>query len=105
MNEIAAASAEQTTGIEQVNVAVTRMDDVTQQNAALVEQASAATSAMADQARRLREGVSVFRVGHGDARDAGESSDAQADDSDGDDTRASGRLGVTGFRHTPALAG
>ncbi|HTJ95187.1 MAG TPA: methyl-accepting chemotaxis protein [Pararobbsia sp.] len=62
MNEIAAASAEQTTGIEQVNVAVTRMDDVTQQNAALVEQASAATTSMADQARRLREGVSVFRV-------------------------------------------
>lgn len=68
MNEIAAASAEQTMGIEQVNVAVTRMDDVTQQNAALVEQASAATAAMADQAHSLREGVAVFRVdAHDDA--------------------------------------
>ncbi|CAM2151938.1 methyl-accepting chemotaxis protein [Pararobbsia alpina] len=71
MNEIAAASAEQTTGIEQVNVAVTRMDDVTQQNAALVEQASAATTSMADQARKLREGVSVFRVEADDQAQAG----------------------------------
>jgi methyl-accepting chemotaxis protein len=39
MGEIASASSEQSTGIEQVNVAVTQMDEVTQQNAALVEQA------------------------------------------------------------------
>jgi methyl-accepting chemotaxis protein len=62
INEIAAASAEQSTGIEQVNVAVNQMDSVTQQNAALVEQASAAAVSMADQARTLREGVAVFRV-------------------------------------------
>ena len=73
MNEIAAASAEQTTGIEQVNTAVSRMDDVTQQNAALVEEASAATTSMADQARQLRDGVSVFRV---DAREGSESGPA-----------------------------
>ncbi len=63
MGEIASASVEQNTGIEQVNVAVTQMDEVTQQNAALVEQASAAAQAMADQAETLRAAVSVFKVG------------------------------------------
>jgi len=63
MNEIASASDEQGTGIEQVNVAVGQMDSVTQQNAALVEQASAAAQAMAQQATTLREVVGVFRVG------------------------------------------
>ncbi|NIE62609.1 methyl-accepting chemotaxis protein [Burkholderia sp. Ax-1719] len=62
MGEIASASVEQTTGIEQVNVAVTQMDEVTQQNAALVEQASAAAQAMADQAQTLRAAVSIFRT-------------------------------------------
>ncbi|WP_322044261.1 methyl-accepting chemotaxis protein [Paraburkholderia sp. J67] len=63
MGEIASASVEQTTGIEQVNVAVTQMDEVTQQNAALVEQASAAAQAMADQAQTLRASVSIFKTG------------------------------------------
>ncbi|CAM2158647.1 methyl-accepting chemotaxis protein (plasmid) [Pararobbsia alpina] len=63
MGEIAAASAEQGKGIEQVNVAVTQMDEVTQQNAALVEQASAAAQAMAEQANTLRDAVAVFKVG------------------------------------------
>ncbi|MFX1721902.1 methyl-accepting chemotaxis protein [Paraburkholderia sp. A1RO-5L] len=62
MGEIAAASAEQSNGIEQVNVAVTQMDEVTQQNAALVEQATAAAQSMADQAASLRAAVSIFRV-------------------------------------------
>ena len=62
MAEILAASSEQSTGIEQVNVAVSQMDEVTQQNAALVEQATAAAQAMADQANSLREAVGVFRV-------------------------------------------
>ncbi|CAB3652764.1 methyl-accepting chemotaxis protein [Paraburkholderia sp. SIMBA_055] len=62
MGEIASASSEQTKGIEQVNVAVTQMDEVTQQNAALVEQATAAAQAMADQAESLRSAVSVFQV-------------------------------------------
>jgi len=62
MGEIASASAEQSTGIEQVNVAVTQMDEVTQQNAALVEQATAAAQSMADQAESLRAAVSIFRV-------------------------------------------
>jgi methyl-accepting chemotaxis protein-1 (serine sensor receptor) len=62
MNEIAAASAEQSVGIDQVNVAVTQMDEVTQQNAALVEEASAAAQSMAQQAQVLRDAVAVFKV-------------------------------------------
>ncbi len=62
MGEIASASAEQSTGIEQVNVAVAQMDEVTQHNAALVEQATAAAQSMADQAESLRATVSIFRV-------------------------------------------
>jgi methyl-accepting chemotaxis protein len=63
MGEISAASSEQHTGIEQVNVAVSQMDEVTQQNAALVEQASAAAQSMALQSGALREVVSVFQLG------------------------------------------
>jgi methyl-accepting chemotaxis protein len=62
MSEIAAASIEQSTGIEQVNRAVTEMDDVTQQNAALVEEAAAAAASLDEQAERLRDTVKVFRV-------------------------------------------
>jgi methyl-accepting chemotaxis protein len=62
MGEIAAASDEQSKGIEQVNVAVTQMDQVTQQNAALVEQASAAALSLKEQAGQLETTVSVFRV-------------------------------------------
>ena len=62
MSEIAAASQEQSSGIEQVNQAITQVDDVTQQNAALVEQAAAAAESLQDQADKLAEAVSVFRV-------------------------------------------
>ncbi|TDY25124.1 methyl-accepting chemotaxis sensory transducer with Cache sensor [Paraburkholderia sp. BL6665CI2N2] len=62
MGEIAAASEEQSSGIAQVGRAVTQMDEVTQQNAALVEQAAAAAASLQDQAGRLRETVSAFRV-------------------------------------------
>ncbi|WP_348638410.1 methyl-accepting chemotaxis protein [Paraburkholderia sp. D15] len=67
MGEIAAASEEQSTGIAQVGRAVTQMDEVTQQNAALVEQAAAAAASLQDQAGRLRETVSAFRVNGGTA--------------------------------------
>jgi methyl-accepting chemotaxis protein len=60
--EIAAASAEQTTGIDQVNQAVTSMDEVTQQNAALVEEAAAAAESLLEQANELSEVVSVFKL-------------------------------------------
>jgi methyl-accepting chemotaxis protein len=62
MGEIAAASEEQSSGISQVGLAVTQMDEVTQQNAALVEQAAAAAASLQDQAARLRDTVSAFRV-------------------------------------------
>jgi methyl-accepting chemotaxis protein len=67
MGEIAAAATEQSTGIDQVNLAVAQMDEVTQQNAALVEQAAAAASSLEDQARRLTSAVSVFQTGSGTA--------------------------------------
>jgi methyl-accepting chemotaxis protein len=67
MNEIAAAAIEQSTGIDQVNLAVAQMDEVTQQNAALVEQAAAAASSLEDQARRLSSAVAVFQTEGGSA--------------------------------------
>ncbi len=63
--EISAASEEQSSGIQQVNQAVSEMDSNTQQNAALVEQASAAAVSLEDQARRLREAVAVFKLSSG----------------------------------------
>ncbi len=62
MGEIAAASEEQSSGIEQVSRAVLQMDEVTQQNAALVEEAAEAAQSLEDQASRLREAVSVFQM-------------------------------------------
>jgi methyl-accepting chemotaxis protein len=61
--EIAAASREQSSGIEQVNKAVMQMDEMTQHNAALVEQATAASQSMADQARDLTKMMERFQVG------------------------------------------
>ncbi|MCD2511681.1 methyl-accepting chemotaxis protein [Comamonas endophytica] len=63
MGEITAASHEQTTGIEQVNQAIIQMDQMTQQNAALVEEAAAATDALQGQAAALSKVVSVFDLG------------------------------------------
>ena len=62
MNDIMASSSEQSDGIEQVNRAIMEMDGVTQQNAALVEEAAAAAQSMQDQALRLAKSVSVFKV-------------------------------------------
>jgi methyl-accepting chemotaxis protein len=62
IGEISAASEEQSRGIEQVNIAITQMDETTQQNAAMVEQAAAAAQSMEEQSRSLRETVNVFRV-------------------------------------------
>ena len=63
MAEISFASQEQTAGIEQVNVAIGQMDAVTQQNAALVEQATAASAALSEEAVALARVVSVFTIG------------------------------------------
>ncbi|BCM25935.1 methyl-accepting chemotaxis protein [Methyloradius palustris] len=62
MGDIAAASSEQSTGIDQVNTAVTQMDQVTQQNAALVEQAAAAAESLLEQAEVLTAKVNLFRL-------------------------------------------
>jgi methyl-accepting chemotaxis protein len=63
IGEITASSGEQRDGIAQVSQAVTQLDQMTQQNAALVEQSSAAAAAMREQAGRLAEAVAVFNVG------------------------------------------
>ncbi|WP_140721557.1 methyl-accepting chemotaxis protein [[Pseudomonas] boreopolis] len=62
MAEISAASQEQSSGIEQVNQTITQMDETTQQNAALVEEATAAARAMEEQAAQLAEAVAVFKL-------------------------------------------
>ncbi|GLU31463.1 methyl-accepting chemotaxis protein [Trinickia caryophylli] len=62
MGEIAAASNEQSRGIEQIGVAITQMDEVTQQNAALVEEAAAASQSLDEQGRQLSGAVAFFRV-------------------------------------------
>lgn len=62
MSEIAAATVEQSSGIGQVNQAVISIDDVTQQNAALVEQAAAASESLVEQAQSLVRAVSIFKL-------------------------------------------
>jgi len=62
MGEISVASREQSSGIEQVNRSIEQMDGMTQQNAALVEQAAAAASSLRDQSKKLTEAVAVFKL-------------------------------------------
>ncbi len=62
IGEITAAASEQSDGIGQVNVAVNQLDQMTQQNAALVEQSTAAAESLKDQAMRLTQVVQVFRI-------------------------------------------
>ncbi|RYE66107.1 MAG: methyl-accepting chemotaxis protein, partial [Oxalobacteraceae bacterium] len=62
MGEISTASQEQSAGIELINQTVTHMDEATQQNAALVEEATAAARSMEEQANQLSEAVSVFKI-------------------------------------------
>ena len=67
MAEITSATTEQRAGIEAVNIAIEQMDDMTQRNAALVEEAAAAAQSMRDQARTLARTVSAFELGQEDA--------------------------------------
>ncbi len=67
IQELAAASREQANGLDEVNRAVGQMDHVTQQNAALVEQASAAAEALKQQAQQLVRSVAVFKLPQGEA--------------------------------------
>jgi methyl-accepting chemotaxis protein len=83
IGDITDASEEQRLGIEQVNEAISQMDQVTQQNAALVEEAAAAATAMQDQAAQLSHAVQVFRL-----TDAPQSAQAGAARPAGDRPRA-----------------
>jgi methyl-accepting chemotaxis protein len=65
INDIAAASSEQTQGIEQITQAVNQMDEVTQQNAALVEEAAAASESLQEQAQELATAVAAFKTSDG----------------------------------------
>jgi methyl-accepting chemotaxis protein len=78
IGEIAAASKEQSDGITQVNQAVTSIDQITQQNAALVEEATAATRSLEEQAEALLQAVQVFGLPSEDAGIKGKSSGGQA---------------------------
>ncbi|MDN3562711.1 methyl-accepting chemotaxis protein [Vreelandella neptunia] len=68
MDEISAASMEQSDGIEQVNQAVSQMDEVTQQNAALVQESATAASSLEEQAAQLESAVSTFKLSEGEVR-------------------------------------
>ena len=70
VSEISAASAEQSTGIDEINRAITQMDEVTQQNAALVEEAAAASQSLQEQAGNLANLVGAFKLAHGQANAA-----------------------------------
>ncbi|MFN3440644.1 MAG: methyl-accepting chemotaxis protein [Acidovorax sp.] len=93
MGEISAASSEQSTGVSQVGEAVTQMDQVTQQNAALVEEMAAAASSLSQQADALVGAVAVFKLSADDAHASHAGVGTQ-----GSATKASGAL------HRPVAA-
>ena len=78
IGEITAASAEQSEGIGQVNAAVNQLDQMTQQNAALVEQSAAAAASLRDQAQRLAQAVAVFKLNGADATSPSRPADVRA---------------------------
>ena len=86
--EISAASQEQSSGIDQVNKAITQMDEVTQQNAAMAEEMAASRKSLEEQAATLRELVGFFRL---EGRTARRHGGAAALDS-------KGGPGASGFR-------
>jgi methyl-accepting chemotaxis protein-1 (serine sensor receptor) len=89
MGEISAASEEQSSGIDQVNLAVSQMDEVTQQNAALVEEAAAAAGSLQEQASQLADAVSVFKINAGEVIDV--TAPALPDRASGDTLALAGR--------------
>ena len=78
MSEIANASQEQSAGIEQVNLSIIEMDSMTQQNAALVEEAAAAAQSLQDQASELSRVVSIFKLVEGEEIHTAEAAPQQA---------------------------
>jgi aerotaxis receptor len=91
MEEISTASREQSIGVDQVNSAIAHMDQVTQQNAALVEQAAAAAGSLANEAGELTQAVSVFKFARLPVRPATERGAANRSSSS-DHARAAGRV-------------
>jgi methyl-accepting chemotaxis protein len=89
MGEISAASSEQSAGIDQVNNAITSMDEVTQQNAALVEQAAAAAESLVEQAASLMDTVGAFRLAGGGNAYANPSNSRSTKSADSLERRAS----------------
>ena len=71
VGEIAASAQEQATGLAEVNGAVNQMDQVTQQNAAMVEESTAASHALANEAEALAGSVARFKIGHKQAASSG----------------------------------
>ncbi|GIZ50397.1 hypothetical protein NCCP691_04110 [Noviherbaspirillum aridicola] len=98
MAEIMAAGQEQSAGIDQINQAISQMDQVTQQNAALVEEAAAASASLQDQAGKLAQAVSVFKL----SREAGAAAPAPA--SAGPKTRTAAKAPATRPESKPRLA-
>ena len=90
MSEISAASREQTAGIEQVNQSIAQMDEATQQNASLVEEAAAASEALRHQAARLAQSVSLFSLGSA-REEIEEATVTQAVPAEGSTARKNGR--------------
>src|SRR5690554_3128803 len=89
MAEISSASHEQADGIGQVNLAVTEMDSVVQQNAALVEEAAVAAGSLQEQAGRLHEAVAFFRLSSTDVIDISVQEQAQLEQQKSGDTDTS----------------
>lgn len=111
MDEISAASQEQSSGIEEVNQAVSQMDEVTQQNAALVEQITTAAASLEDQAKRLEEEVAVFHLADAEPDRAGTDSPSEMTPDEApapEDTAATAtddkRAHATAKKREPALA-
>jgi len=93
MGEITAAGREQSSGIEQVNIAIAQMDTATQQNASLVEEATAASQSMQHQASTLADLVSLFQLD-----DGGRGSPPRDNDS------ATGRLALAPYNTTNRIS-
>ena len=70
VNSIATAAREQATGLQEINTSVNHMDQMTQQNAAMVEETTAASQTLAEESRQLRSLLSRFELGHGAGREA-----------------------------------
>ena len=94
MGEIEAAAREQSAGIEQVNQAITQIDEVTQNNVALVEEAAAAAKSLEEQAEVLRDAVAVFRI---------DRSPADSEPVASAVPKLPGQAGASGYRPHPAL--